>query len=83
MKPQHGITHIIAGASAKLRKGGIRKSGITAKGFDSDRSFMVMEIAGDVLHFQAVSRTGEVFDSGSITRVKVEKERALTGHRLQ
>ena len=27
-----------------------------AKGFDSDRAFMIVEIVGDHLYFQAISR---------------------------
>ena len=41
---------------------------MTAKGFDSDQSFMVIEIDGDNLHFQTISRRGRVVDSGTITR---------------
>ena len=29
-----------------------------AKGFDTDRGFMLVEIAGDQFYFQTVSRTG-------------------------
>ena len=43
-------------------------SPITAKGFDTDRSFMMVEIAGDDLHFQTTSRLGAVVDSGVIHR---------------
>jgi hypothetical protein len=34
-----------------------------AKGFDTDRDFMLVEIAGDQLYFQTISRTGETVDS--------------------
>jgi 3',5'-cyclic AMP phosphodiesterase CpdA len=68
VKPQRGITHFVIGGSAKLREGNVRKSEITAKAFDTDNSFALMEIDGDVLHFQAISRTGKTIDSGSITR---------------
>ena len=40
LKPQKGIVYIIEGGSAKLRAGNIRNnSPMTAKGFDTDRSF--------------------------------------------
>ena len=68
IKPQRGITHFVIGGSAKLREGNVRKSEITAKAFDTDRSFVLMEIDGDTLHFQAISRTGETIDSGTVTR---------------
>lgn len=68
VKPQSGITYFIVGASAKLRKGGIAQSKITAKGNARDRSFVLMEIDGDQLHFQAINQDGRVFDSGTIRR---------------
>jgi 3',5'-cyclic AMP phosphodiesterase CpdA len=59
IKPQRGIAHFVIGGSAKLREGNVRKSEITAKAFDTDRSFVLMEIDGDTLYFQAISRTGK------------------------
>ena len=41
---------------------------MTAVGFDTDRSYMLVEIAGDVLTFQTLSRAGKRVDSGSIRR---------------
>jgi hypothetical protein len=32
--------------------------------------FMLFEVAGDQMYFQAISRTGETIDSGVITRRK-------------
>ena len=66
--PQQGIYHFTEGASGALRRGDLKPSAITAKGFDADRSFLLFEIAGDDLYFQAVSRTGLVVDSGVIHR---------------
>ncbi|MCW5979130.1 MAG: metallophosphoesterase [Bryobacteraceae bacterium] len=74
MKPQKGIHHIIEGGSAKLRRGNIRADDLVEKGFDSDRSFMLMEIAGDRLYFQAISRTNETVDSGVIVRREARDE---------
>lgn len=68
VKPQHGIAYFTEGGSAKLREGNIRKTNLTEKGFDTDRSFMVVEIAGDTMHFQTISRTGQLVDSGTIAR---------------
>jgi hypothetical protein len=68
LKPQKGIHHFIEGSSAKLRERGIRKSEQTAIGFDSDMTFMLCEIDGDQLHFQAITRMGKTVDSGVITR---------------
>jgi hypothetical protein len=58
----------VEGASGELRKGDLSPSKITAKGFDADCSFMMIEIAGDDLYFQATSRTGVAVDSGVIHR---------------
>lgn len=68
IKPQKGITHFISGGAAKLRRGNISRTQITAKGFDQDRHFMLAEIDGDQMWFEAISRTGEVVDSGVIVR---------------
>jgi 3',5'-cyclic AMP phosphodiesterase CpdA len=70
-KPQKGITYFVVGSGGKLREGNIDSgSGITAKGFDSDLSFLVAEIDGDQMYFHAISRTGQIIDSGVITRRK-------------
>jgi predicted phosphodiesterase len=69
VKPQKGIYYFTEGASGSLRKGNLREKGLTAVGYDQDRSFMLVEIAGDELHFQTISRTGLTVDSGVIQRV--------------
>jgi predicted phosphodiesterase len=66
--PQQGIYYFTEGASGELRAGNLAPSKITAKGFDTDRSFMMVEIAGDDLYFQTTSRTGVAVDSGVIHR---------------
>lgn len=67
IKPQQGIYYFISGAGGKLREGDVRKnSPLTEKAFDKDMSFMLLEIAGDEMHFQVISRTGETVDSGVI-----------------
>jgi 3',5'-cyclic AMP phosphodiesterase CpdA len=65
-KPQKGITYFTEGASGELRKDNLRKADLTAAGYDQDRSFMLIEISGDELSFQAISRTGKTVDSGTI-----------------
>ena len=72
VKPQKGITYFVVGSGGQLREGNIdRRSGLTAKGFDTDLAFMAAEIIGDQMYFNAVSRTGQIVDSGEITRRKV------------
>ncbi|MBI5282655.1 MAG: metallophosphoesterase [Candidatus Solibacter usitatus] len=69
VKPQKGITYFTEGASGALRSGNLRKTLLTAAGYDRDCSFMLIEIAGDELYFQTISRTGQTVDSGVIPRV--------------
>lgn len=66
--PQEGIYYFTVGASGQLRAGDLTRSSITARGFDTDRSFMMVEIADDDLYFQTTSRLGAVVDSGVIHR---------------
>jgi predicted phosphodiesterase len=68
IKPQHGINYIIAGSAAKVRRGNITGSDLTAKGFDQGYAFLLMEIVGDTLHFQTITDEGRTIDSGTIRR---------------
>jgi len=69
IKPQNGIQYFVTGAGGKLRKGNVKKgSPLTERAFDADLSFLMLEISGGQMHFQAISRTGQTVDSGSITR---------------
>jgi calcineurin-like phosphoesterase family protein len=78
LRPQHGISYFISGGAGSLRKGDIRRpSPLMARGFDTDFHFMMMEVSGDTLYFQAIARTGETIDAGSITRMPVPKTRNL------
>ncbi|HEU4936822.1 MAG TPA: metallophosphoesterase [Vicinamibacterales bacterium] len=69
MYPQQGIAYFISGGGGSLRNGDIRRpSPIMARGFDSDFHFMMIEVSGDTLYFQAISRKGETIDAGSVSR---------------
>jgi predicted phosphodiesterase len=68
MKPQKGINYFVVGGAAKLRAGNARRTEITETAFDRDQSFLLFEIVGNTLRFQAVSRSGQTVDQGSITR---------------
>jgi predicted phosphodiesterase len=68
IKPHGGIYYFVLGNSGELRPHNLKPSPDTAKGFDTDRDFMMVEIAGDELYFQTISRTGETIDSGVIDR---------------
>jgi hypothetical protein len=66
IKPQHGIWYFVSGAAGQLRKHNIGTSDLAAAGYDLDRHFMLVEIAGDRLYFETVTRTGAVIDNGTI-----------------
>jgi predicted MPP superfamily phosphohydrolase len=73
VKPQNGIAYFVIGSGGKLRRGNIdRRTGLTAKGFDTDLAFLAAEISGDELYFNAISRTGDIVDSGVVTRRRPE-----------
>jgi hypothetical protein len=77
IKPQKGIYYFISGGAAKLRRGDVRSSPITAKAFDTGYHFMLIEIDKDVMHFQVISDQGRTVDSGSITRYGDEEKKKL------
>ncbi|HYT76120.1 MAG TPA: metallophosphoesterase [Vicinamibacterales bacterium] len=69
IKPQNGIAYFVEGSSGQLRDGDLQKgSPLTAFGNDTDQTFMLMEIDGDTLTFNTITRTGTVIDSGVIPR---------------
>jgi predicted phosphodiesterase len=74
LRPQKGIVYITQGGGARLRRGNIRVNSVmTAKGFDTDRSFTLIEIAGDHLFFETISRLGQTVDSGVFPRREVNE----------
>ena len=66
--PQQGITYFISGGAGSLREGDIRRTPLTAVGFDRDYHFMLFEITADELYYQAISRTGHSIDAGVVRR---------------
>jgi hypothetical protein len=70
LKPQKGIAYFTSGGAAKLRRGNIsNSSALTAKGFDTDHSYMLVEIDDKTMYFQTLSRGGVLVDSGSVQAV--------------
>jgi hypothetical protein len=72
IKPQNGIFYFTLGSSAKLRRGDIKKTDLTAKGFDTDNVFMLCEIDKDTLTFQTITRAGKTIDSGKLERPQAQ-----------
>lgn len=74
IKPQQGIYYFVSGAGGKLRPGDVKdNSPLTAKAFDKDMSFMLVEIADNAMHFQVLSRTGATVDSGVLPNQRQKK----------
>ena len=69
IKPQHDIVHFVVGSGGQLRPSDLDKySNVTARGFDTDQAFMAVEISGAKMYFNAISRLGQIVDSGIIER---------------
>jgi 3',5'-cyclic AMP phosphodiesterase CpdA len=77
VQPQKGIYYFVLGSSGQLRYHNLQPSDEIAKGFDTDRVFALMEIAGEELYFQTVSRTGETVDTG-VLPVQIRQTRENT-----
>jgi len=71
LKPQKGITYFVSGSAGQLRRGDVQPSRLTAAYYDQDQAFMLVEVAGDDLFFEAVARSGATVDSGVIHRAPV------------
>jgi hypothetical protein len=68
LKPADSIYYFILGNSGKLMTNDFRSTELMEKGFDSDQGFMLVEISGDKLYFQTISRAGKTIDSGADDR---------------
>ena len=66
--PQNGIPYFVSGAAGSLRRGDVSPSPITARSYDADYHFVLMEVTGAELFFQAINRAGATIDGGVITR---------------
>jgi hypothetical protein len=68
IKPQQGIYFFLDGNSGQLRYHNLRAAcDIDQIGFDTDRTFMLVEVDGDQLYFQTITRSGATIDSGQLT----------------
>ena len=80
IKPEDNIYYFILGNSAKLMTNDFKPSDQMQKGFDTDRGFMLVEINGDKLYFQVISRTGQTIDAGVLDRQAQPSPSSATAH---
>lgn len=79
INPQKGIYYFVEGSSGQLRPGDLRKTTMTAVGYDRNQTFMLVEIDGSNLYFQAITRTGETVDAGVLKQQEKPKQPVGTG----
>ena len=75
---QNGIQYFVSGGAGSLRSGDGRPAPYIARTYSENYHFMLVEIEGDVLHFQAISRTGATIDAGRLRREPARDTRTLT-----
>lgn len=80
LKPVDNIYYFVLGNSGKLMKHDFRSQDNMVKDFDSDQTFMIVEIAGDQLFYQTISRTGETIDSGNLSHPPDKAVAATSAH---
>jgi hypothetical protein len=64
---EQGIQYFVSGGAGSLRVGDGTRASYIARNFDTDYHFMLIEIDGDDLSFQAISRGGVTIDAGRLT----------------
>ena len=67
IKPEDNIYYFIQGSSGKLVHDDFHRKGLMVTSYDRDRTFMLIEIAGDELYFQTITGSGQTVDSGELT----------------
>lgn len=66
IRPENGIYYFVLGNSGKLMRHDFPSSDNLARSLDTERSFMLMEVDPDSLHFAVVSQSGQVVDAGEL-----------------
>ena len=64
---EQGVQYFISGGAGSLREGDGVAAPYIARTFSQDYHFMLIEIDGDDLYFQAISRRGATIDAGRLT----------------
>jgi 3',5'-cyclic AMP phosphodiesterase CpdA len=75
---QSGIQYFVSGGAGSLRRGDATPASYVARSFDTDYHFMLIEIEDEALHFQAISRTGETIDAGTLYKDARDEPGAAT-----
>jgi calcineurin-like phosphoesterase family protein len=70
IKPQHDIYYFVSGSAGQLRQGDLRKTALTAAGYDQEQTFMLVEIDNDAMSIQSIARSGKTVDSATLARQK-------------
>jgi hypothetical protein len=65
---QQNVLYFVSGGAGSLRPGDGTAAPFIARTFDDDYHFVLMEIEGDAMHFQAISRAGTTIDAGTLYR---------------
>jgi calcineurin-like phosphoesterase family protein len=68
LKPQNDIYYFVSGSAGQLRPGDLKRSALTAAGYDQEQTFMLVEIEKDTLWVQAIAKSGKTVDSASLPR---------------
>ena len=63
---QQGVIYFVSGGAGSLRRGDGVAAPFVARSYDEDYHFMLMEIEGEAMHFQAISRAGDTIDAGTM-----------------
>ena len=65
---QNGIQYFVSGGAGSLRPGDGRRAPYIARTYSANYHFMLVEIEGEALHFQAISGSGATIDAGRLRR---------------
>ena len=65
---QNGIQYFVTGGAGSLRPGDGTRASYIARTYSANYHFMLVEIEGETMHFQAISRTGATIDAGRLRR---------------
>ena len=80
---QNGIQYFVSGGAGSLRPGDGVAAPDVARSYSRDYHFMLVEIERDALHFQAIARSGETIDAGTLyqdaAKIRRAAEAPVTG----